>query len=276
MGKQKQGERPEELGPHREAKRAFEKLKKEMAALAPEELVRTNVDVGRAVGIAIAAQPKIAKLIPELEELPGFSAGAVGGLREVALAAWYAHSASREEVDEGEVTRLAAEAYPLRQALRVQAEALADRDLLSREAVAAIGGGKGHRELANGLVALANVFADAGDALEGQTPVTRAELDRAADLGTQLMLALGAREVAPLSSDAAGDLRARAFTLLSQRYEALRRAVSYVRWYQGDAREIAPSLQGTRHRRRVMSEVEETPAPTPEPATSAAPPPRDS
>ena len=269
MKKQKQ----KELGPHEEAKRAFDKLRKQMDALAPEDLVRTNVDIGRAAGIAIAAEPKISKLLPELEDLPGFEVADVHELREVALAALYAHTASRPIEDASEVTRLAAEALPARYALRIQAEALADRGLLSRDAIDAIGTGKGHREVAEALLSLAHLFTDAEEAIGGQTPVKRDELEHAANLGTQLILALGAREVSPHGIDedeGAKDTRARAFTLLAKRYEKLRRAVTYVRWYEGDAREIAPSLYGARHRRRANTEIAEV-EPQPAPATAPAP-----
>jgi hypothetical protein len=45
-------------------------------------------------------------------------------------------------------------------------------------------------------------------------------------------------------------LRARAFRLLVNEYDQLRRAVTFVRWDHGDANAFAPSLHSGAHKRR--------------------------
>jgi hypothetical protein len=56
-------------------------------------------------------------------------------------------------------------------------------------------------------------------------------------------LALGhAHAMYPAAGGAAVALRQRAFTLFATTYDEVRRAVSYLRWHDGDGDDIAPSL----------------------------------
>ena len=67
-------------------------------------------------------------------------------------------------------------------------------------------------------------------------------------LGPSLLLAL-AEEPLP-KSDNANDTRQRAFTLLVTAYDEVRRAVTFVRWAEGDADAFAPSLYAKSRKRR--------------------------
>jgi hypothetical protein len=99
-------------------------------------------------------------------------------------------------------------------------------------------------------------------------------VDRAAELAPELLVALGERGHGKTASSAAAaaDRRARAFTLLVDAYDACRRAVTYLRWNEGDADLIAPSLFKLRGPRRSPAEAPPeppAPAPAPEPAPVA-------
>lgn len=89
-------------------------------------------------------------------------------------------------------------------------------------------------------------------------------MDEASRLGTTLLRAIGAKEVGEVRKDQSQDwslLRARAFRLLVNAYEELRRATLYVRWYQGDAAAYTPSLHSRQAaRRKDTGEVEMVPA----------------
>jgi hypothetical protein len=112
-----------------------------------------------------------------------------------------------------------------------------------------------------------STFARAARAqLAGHTRVTDAEVARALELGTQIMDALGRRRVgteeAAAPSQAEGD-RVKAFWLFHDTYEESRRAMAHLRWYEGDADRLVPSLFSGRRRRGPAAEepVEgETPA----------------
>ncbi|WP_437601206.1 hypothetical protein WMF28_06490 [Sorangium sp. So ce590] len=172
-------------------------------------------------------------------------------LREVlanlaALAAWYAHLlALPASVGQDALKRLVDEAAPLREDLLVAAEALAHKGIVDAPRVAEIRRGQGHLDTANDLVALAALFSEGWDAVKNRTTVEWKDVERASQLGPELLVALGARQQPGLPTPKAGDAaerRARAFTLLVNAYDACRRAVSYLRWKEGDADAIAPSL----------------------------------
>ncbi|WP_437627106.1 hypothetical protein [Sorangium sp. So ce1151] len=104
-------------------------------------------------------------------------------------------------------------------------------------------------------------------------------MSRAGEIGPQLLAALGVREhgKGPGPTEAA-DKRARAFALLVHAYDQTRRAVAYLRWNEGDADTVAPSLYKGRGGRATASSdtaspEDEAPADTAAPASPGAAPP---
>jgi hypothetical protein len=100
-----------------------------------------------------------------------------------------------------------------------------------------------------------------------------AKLSDAETLADQLISAVGARELASARTVAASDRRQRAFTLFTSAYDQTRRAISYLRWNQGDLDSFAPSLYAGRGntKRRSIGETDlpatpTTPAAQPQPA----------
>lgn len=63
----------------------------------------------------------------------------------------------------------------------------------------------------------------------------------------------------------ANERRQRAFTLFARAYDECRRAATYLRWQEGDADELVPSLYSGRNASRRGPEE-------PEPAIPAGPP----
>lgn len=63
--------------------------------------------------------------------------------------------------------------------------------------------------------------------------------------------------------------RQQAYTLFVNAYDQIRRAISFLRWDQGDADEIAPSLFGGK-KRRAATEAEPPVDSAPTPTTGAA------
>jgi hypothetical protein len=90
--------------------------------------------------------------------------------------------------------------------------------------------------------------------------VTEAEVVRTAELSDQLLDALGRRRVgtdgaaAPSQQD---EDRLKAFWLFHGVYEESRRAMAHLRWYEGDADRLVPSLfLGHRRRSSTREPVE--------------------
>ncbi len=222
---------------------AFAKIADELAALTPEELTPITVDVSAAVTAVLAAAPKILAYRDAIvEQLPLHPIEQVDELETYAHGAWYAHLLHNYANGSPEAAKaMIDEAQKLREDLLVAAEALAHRGMLDADAVAGIRKGHGHTDTAGDLTALAQLFKASWSKVSSKTAVEKTEVDRAEELGPAVMVAIAVRKSGAKSTDTDGQ-RARAFTLLARAYEGCRRAVTYLRWTEGDAESIAPSL----------------------------------
>ncbi len=250
-----------------ESKVAFEAMRAELMALRPEELYSVNVDIPRAASIALGAETFIRAYAEEIEELlPQHDMSGLEKLRSYALGAVYAHLQSQPVSKNGDVVTLFEEASQLRAELLVAADALAYAGLVDADRVAQIRSGQGQLDTAADLLGLGTLFAASWDVLASKTAVERAKVDRASKLGVDLLAALGEKgHSGSQGTPESIDLRNRAFTLLVNAYDSCKRALTYVRWYEGDADTIAPTLY-QRSRKRPAAPVV-VPEPTP-----AAPP----
>lgn len=251
-----------------EGEAALTQIGEELAALRADELLPIRVDVVRAATIVLGTWPTLATLRPRIvDELPCFSIERFDRLPAYALATWYAHLLSLPpDSPENPVKPLLDEAHTLRESLLVGAEGLAHFGLLDAKRVAAIRSGLGNIDVANDLGALSALYREAGPAIAGKTPVTAAQVDRAAALGPALLIALGVRDhdaKLPAAPGALADQRNRAFTLFARAYDQCRRAVTYLRWDEGDADTYAPSIYGYRRPQAAPAPTADAPATPP-------------
>jgi hypothetical protein len=244
------------------AERAFVEVRAELAALRPEEVRRVTVDLPFAVTLALGAAPRLAALRPAIvAALPLHPIETLDRLETYAFAAYYAHLLTLPATKSvSERAKLIDEARALRGALLLGAEALAARSLVDAALVAKIRSGAGHLDMAGDLIALGAVLGGAWGAIHDKTAVTLEEVQRAGALGALLLVALGA-DTQP-SVAAAGEDRARAFTLLHRAYDECRRAVAYLRFHEGDAERITPSLFTREARAKKPAEGEPAAEPT--------------
>jgi hypothetical protein len=237
---------------------AFAKVEPKLAALPPEAIGPLDVDVSAAVTAVLAIAPKIRDFHAAIvEELPKHPVDHLDNLETYALAAWYAqiaHTYANASPDAAK--SLLDEATKLREGLLIAAEALAHRGLLNADDIAKIRKGGGNADVANDLVALSSLFSKDWSKVSSKTAVERHEIDRAAELGPAVLVALTSRKQGGKQTDTA-DQRARAFTLLARAYDSCRRALSYLRWQEGDVDSIAPSLYKKRPGRKPGSKKEE-------------------
>jgi hypothetical protein len=196
---------PAKPGAPNEAAKAFALVEPELDDL--HEVATINVDVPRAVAVAIGAVPHLLALRPRfVEELPKHPLTQLDRLQTYALAAWYAHLlALPSSGGEDALKRLLHEAAPLREDLLVAAEALAHRKLVDPEWVAEIRAGQGHLDTANDLVALAALFSGVWETVKHKSAVEWEEIERASQLGPELLVALGARHQPGVPAPRAGD-----------------------------------------------------------------------
>jgi hypothetical protein len=254
--------------------RAYAHVRAEIVALPRDEVRRITVHVPAAAMLALGALPRMRAfreaMIAELVNPP---LEALDKLHDYALAAARAH-AYLVLRDDGENTlrALLDEAVPLRERLLLGAELLAAVGLLDAKKVAIIRQGSGRLDTAQDLSALAALFLGAWPAVASKIPFSRADVERAAELGDRLIEALGRQKQRTDGSGEPGELEeqlGKAYELFRRAYQLCRRAITFLRFDEGDADEIAPPLGQSRRRGR-RSEVDEpegdepnAPEPTP-------------
>jgi len=269
---------------------AFVSIRDEIAAVPAMKLLAINLDVPRAARQGLVVAERLTPLWPELSTMSHLDFAKARKLPIYALGLLHAHDQA-EVPDEGTIplTELLTEAGPLRADLLQTAEMLGHFGLVSRERVAFIRRGHGHADTAADLQALGILLGGAWPRIKGKVVITREQVDRAIPLSAQLQRAIGVRESDPDPLVERSDpryVRAQAFTLFAGAYDECRRGVSHLRWHEGDAAEIVPSLYRGRGRRRVVEhetevaddlvavggvdEPENEPVPVPGPGTVTA------
>ncbi|MEI7894125.1 MAG: hypothetical protein WCI05_13615 [Myxococcales bacterium] len=221
---------------------AYLKVEPKLAKVADADLVPILTDVTATVYVVLGALPALrAQREAWLERLPTHPIADLDLLEEYALATWFLHQvATSASTPEGTKAQLE-EASRLREDLLVAAEALAHRQLLDQDRVAKIRKGQGHLDTANDLVALAALYTEFRGTIANKTAVDLKEVERARDLGPQLLVAVYAKKMAKGNDPVHG--RAQAFSLLFHAWESVRQAITYLRWTAKDADTLAPPLQ---------------------------------
>lgn len=263
---------------------AFALARTEIVAVPVSDFVPTNLDMARAARRGLAVAERVEPLHAALAKLDDLDFRVVSNLRCYALAVLHVQGLV-EQGGEAQVALLAsllAEAAPLRELMLHTAETLALAGYVSHERVMAIRAGHGHADTASDLQALGCLYEELWDRVRDKVPITRAMVERATTLSVELNSALGLREIDdddPLVEPSNPiHLRAQAFTLFVRAYDECRRGVSYLRWHQGDALALVPSLYIRRSRKAGASAVEDdtaddlvdAPEPRPEPGIGTA------
>lgn len=231
---------------------AYESLKDELAAIPATAIMRVNVDVSRAASRALRVAPLIRELVPQMAvHAPTLPLDRVLRLETYALAAWYAHACTWSVKRLSVTKELAARARPLRAKLLTAAQLFVQAGFLDANKVADIRAGQGRLDIAKDMIALAALLEAAWPQVGTSTIITRDDLTRASVAGSELLNAIahGERELAEKRASM-GEGCARAYTLLWTAYDVARRAVCFLRWEQGDAHVIAPSLSDNRGGKR--------------------------
>ena len=239
------------MGPSTPLGSALDELRRELQALAPEDVRLPRIDVDRAVELVMEAQSRVESRLDEIRAVcPSFDPASVHRIRLAALALRDANAAVKRDPDlRRRMSDLLAEARSTRRLL-MKTAALAE--LLGepmQPPLLEMRRRQEPRAIAEDLIQLSSGLTGVWGRVEAQVPLTRTQLDRAPVVAEALLRALDEGFETERESV---DLRNRAFTILRDRYEEMRRVVTYVRWHEGDAKEIVPSLF-TLRRRRVGS-----------------------
>jgi len=256
---------------------ALAAVRPELEQLEPSDYYPINIDIPSAVITALGCAPEMRALQSQVETLPGFDAGQFARIETYALAVSQAHTqfqaASEPAVP---IQELADELKATREVLVSDVTALAKRKLLDGSRLDQLKGPNGAKNIAFDVMLLIAILRDNWATIGSKTAVQVSELDHAERTADRLATALGMKEQGPSVASEVSATRNGAYTLFIKAYDQARRAVAFLRWEQGDADTIAPSLYAGRVRKPSASEVVTPPTPPlpapGEPTQPGAPP----
>lgn len=249
---------------------AYQKRLPEILAVPESDFTTINVDIPTVVTMVLGAMPEILALRGGIAALAVVDQKAVDGLRDYALAAGQANSIYTTAITpRDDIASLNEQALRLRDVLKSDAAALANRGLIDPARLAPLKGAIGYKNVAFELIDYANLFTSCWDAIDNKTALQEAEIDQARKLGEQLVFAVGQRDQAPVVLAEAARVRQQAYTLFFNAYSEVRRAIQFLRYYEGDVESIAPSLfTGRGGRPKVAGDDGALPAGTPAAVTN--------
>ncbi len=246
---------------------ALEKLSEELAAVTDDDLVHINIDLVATVATAYGIVPKLKAFHEAIAKLPNFNPDMVEGFEKYAVALYEAHVDYVSAIQPAEaLPDLSAKGTALRDRLYPDVTALVARGFINEARIREVRTETGYKALALDLSVLGEAVQDAWSEVEGKTAIQLEEVLQAQTMAQQILHALGAKEQAPAAVAEAAAKRARAFTLFRRAYSQVRRAITFLRWDEGDADVIAPSIYQARADKRKKPEPE-----TPVPPTTGTP-----
>jgi len=197
----------------------------------------------------------------EASELPRFDISHFDRLQVYIFAAGQAHSkVLAASAPRDPIAALSERGIKLRDAMYLDAMALAHRGLISAARLADFKAKVGYKNLAFDLLGLNRLLREGWDKVASRTGIQLGELDDAELVGRQLMDAVSAREQAQGIVAQCQAQRQRNFTLFARSYNQARRAIGFLRWDRGDLDQICPSLFAARGgSRRKVTEAGEVP-----------------
>lgn len=256
--------------------RALADLRPTIEGLPTERLETIRLDIEAALVLALGVAPRARAFQEAARAQLGESfAAPFDRLEPAARACARAHADHLITLDGAEVDQRVAALGEKRAILLLEAQSLVQQRRMPASLLGELNGGTGYRDMAFDVLQLASAFRKEWASIEAHTPVTSIELDESEALANVLVTTLGENGQADASASPSGELRRRAYTLFVQTYEEVRRAVTYVRWEEGDVDQIIPSLFAGRARKRdeedVIAPVPNGTAPIP-PGMPGAPP----
>jgi hypothetical protein len=223
-----------------------------IAEVPEESLIHINLDIATVVTTAVGAMDEILALRPQAtQQLPTFDLNQFDILEHAANATLHLHSRwlfANSPVEP--LPELVREATHRRELLVSAATMLMKHGLLPANALHALVGPVGHKNVAVDLNGVASLLRENWTRIDGKTPLTIADLDAATRVAQRLIKAVGVKQQAPAVVAANAQERQRALTHFLRAYDQVRRSVIYLRWNEGDADHIAPSLYAGRSVKR--------------------------
>ena len=229
------------------ADEAYELVLPEAMAMAREATVPINVDVMGAVFTTMGVARKLPGFEAELKTLTQFPSAILAKFPQYILATYSAQTRYTFATTPPEqLPELMEKGTKWREVLGAEARSLVARGFLNGELLKELTGTHGFRNVAVDLAGYARIYKSAWADIQAHSGLKEADILEVEKLALKLTGAVAKKEQSPEQVAAATDVRARIFTLLVNAYDEIRRAMQFLRWHEGDADVIAPSLYAGR------------------------------
>lgn len=242
-------------------KKAYDATAKMRAELQDEDRVMMVLEPGPSGVRIIGWLPEVRKYRDKILALGHISAEEFDAMETLALAAVYADTqwlaVSRPAQP---IAELLAKASDVRDAMLKAAVAASDKSLVPGDRLAELARGRSAMDVARALGAVVAILRAHWATLVGHTAVTAADLEAADALVEQLYEAIALRDGTSPALAEAAEQRVRSTSLLANNWDKIRRGMSFLRWNEGDADEIAPSIYQRSPRKRDKGDASEQPA----------------
>ena len=251
---------------------ALDSVKGELLLVPEKEVMPIRLDIPTVVTAVLGAAPEVQRYRSALVAVFGEADTAIiDRLELLARATGQAHTRYLAASGGSSLEALAKTVSDTRAHLVTEAKALMHRGVLEENALDGLVGGQAYRDQAFDVHQLVDIFL-ANEAAFGRfTALSRADVEQASADAEAFLTALGIRNQ-PDSGKLEAQLRDRAYTVLVRTYDEVRRLLAFLRWEEGDADRIAPSLFAGRSARKREA-VPTGDMPTEESASPLAPPP---
>jgi hypothetical protein len=254
------------------AEEAYKRVEPEASALTEDQFTAQNVDVVGATSTILGVAPRILSFRERMARLPEFDISNVDRLVVRAKAAWFSVITNLPEPEPKDFDEMLRECEAIRETLLVWAGPLVHANKFEQKAINAIKEGSGNKDTLSDVVALVNLYRSKWDEVKAICGVTEAMLDRGAAIAPVVFATASRRDNKVLPSQTDGALRVRRFwTLADRSYDQCQRALAYLRWTEGDALLIAPSLRRNASGRATPQDPPTPASPPPAPPAPPAP-----
>jgi hypothetical protein len=250
---------------------SYNRLLPEYKALQADDLVQVNLEVVSAVATTFGVLPELNKHRDSIATyMPNHDLVQFGKLEDYAKGLSHAntlHYIATQPPDDLQLVY--DEAVAVRERLLSDTNTLIARGYINAVTLKGMKGPVGYKNVATDLQILASNLKDNWATISGKCAIEMGELEHALKLAARILRVVGLREQSPAVIAAAADIRTRAFTQFVRAYDNARRAIIYLRWHEGDADIIAPSLYaGRSNGRKKAADANDKPTPAPAPTTA--------
>ena len=244
---------------------AYQALLPRYMELGAAELIAVNADITTVVATMSAAASRLGELRDQIRSVGVSDPDMLDEIGPCADGLDYAEGQYRAELQStGELADLARECGETREMFMVDLRNAAAHGVIDSGYLSEYSGAPGFKNTIDDVRLLTRLYRNHWPALSGRTCRTLEELDRAEAVIHRMALLGGERGQRTTGSSEVAEMRTRAFTYAVKRYDAVRRVVQFVRWNEGDADSLAPSLWRRRGGKRKPETEPEQPAPQPQ------------